>query len=287
MLSLDCIAVPSESDTISVPLSELGPSYGLSASRARMYARYYGLRTVLWTKRDHRQMLSTALTRLLESRSFSREGEGLLVYAKTQTHNSFFESDWLQDLAWSHGLRSWEALTVSMNHCASALSVIHLLRSMGERRLIVLLTGEKSFHPVVSRLSIGVLGEVPVATLLNAGGETWRVANTAVTHEPRFYENPDDMSDLNRDALDRRFAEGFYEFLRNTLNSCGLHAEDVDLIVPYNLNLPLLRQIAGRFGWQDKLYIENIATTGHAYCSDVFFNLAHILPLTAARRVLV
>jgi hypothetical protein len=286
MVSIDCIAIPSEPDVTSIPLSELGGDYRLNLSRETMYKRYFGLRAVPRTVGTHRQMLELAFSRLLGGCSFQREKEGLLIYAKTQTHNTFFESDWLQDLSYSHGFGHWESLTVSMNHCASALSVIHLVKSMAERRLIVLLTGEKGFHPVVNRLSVGVLGEMPVATLLNSGAGNWGVTATAVAHEPQFYENLDDMADHHRTQLQLRFAESLQQFIEKTLIDCGLNAEDIDLIVPYNLNLPLLKRIAARFNWKDKLYFENIPNTGHVYCSDVLYNLGRVLPLTSARRIL-
>jgi hypothetical protein len=268
------------------PLSELMSGHGLNPLSTRMYDRFYGLRSVYQTPTSHSNMLTSVLSHLSECCSFSRDNGGLLVYAKTQSHNTFFESDWLKQLASSQGMRHWEWLTVSMNHCASALSVIHCLNSMAEQRLVVLLTGEKSFHPWISRLSVAVLGELPVASLLNSGSGKWRVTDTAVGHKPRFFMNPKDMSDLDRAALQRSFSEDLQSFIKQTLHRCGLRSDEIDLIVPYNLNLPLLRMIANHFGWQNKLYIANIPSVGHSYCSDVLYNFAQVLPSTDAKRVM-
>jgi 3-oxoacyl-[acyl-carrier-protein] synthase III len=267
------------------PIAQLGDAHALTKSDVRMLTKFFGLQSVAMTAASHPQMCVDALGRLVADQPALREKTGRIIYTKTQTHNTAPDQNWLRNAADATGLSSWEVTTLSMNHCAGALSALHLLAQTGETDPVIILAGEKCFHASTANQSGAALGEMPMAVLLDQGG-AWSVAKTRVTHAPAYYANPDQMDP----QMLRQFAQDFggmlKDFVTETLQSFDLKAEDVDLIVPYNLNLPTLREIAIDHDWQDRMILQTAPHIGHLFCADVFANLALAMPQTSARTVL-
>lgn len=202
----------------------------------------------------------------------------MVVYCKTQTHNTPAESNWLQSIAIEAGLDGWGSFTFSMTNCASILAALHWAMGMactsaGEFRPIILIAGEKAFHPSFSRLSVGLLSEQPVAIVLDAHVGDWKIRNSFVRHQPRFYRNPEDMDAVDRQVLNDHFHNYFSAFLKDALETDPDFSQSPYHVIPYNLNLPLLRRLSGDFAWNGALLHGDIRNAGHMYCSDIPANL--------------
>lgn len=206
MLSVTAIA-GLEAPTHLHPIAQLGDAHALTKSDIRMLTKFFGLETVAMTPSNHPQSCANVLISLVADRPDLKTKRGRLIYCKTQTHNTFPEQDWLCNAAHVAGLTEWETTTLSMNHCAGSLSALHLIHQMGELDPVIILAGEKCFHSSAAKQSGAALGEMFVAALLEQGG-------------------------LLKD------------FVIEVLQEFSLSAADVDLVVPYNLNLPVLREIA-------------------------------------------
>jgi 3-oxoacyl-[acyl-carrier-protein] synthase III len=271
VLGLCGIGLPA-SASVAVPVDCVEQTHGTPPRAARMYSRFFGQTEVLLNPGAHGRMLADALDGLLRPDPALRERTGLVLYAKTQTHNTPAERHWLTGLLADAGLAHWEAATVSMTNCASALAALHLFKT--DARPVIVLAGEKAFHAFGARLSVGLLGEAPVAALFAAGGRPLWL--TAVQHLPRFFRNPDDMDEPDRHAFGAAFEDGFAGFLS------GLSASHPDfmarhpVIVPYNLNRPLLDRVLRACGLAEQLIPGHSGSSGHTFCSDPFLNLARL-----------
>ena len=282
-LSVSAIAV---SDRLECRgLRRLGPQHQLAPARLRMLERYFGLVSAAVHPAPHDQMCAEPVRKIVVSHGALAQCCGLLVYAKTQTHNTAADRDWLLRLAARVGLPGWDVMTISMSHCASGLGALHLLRATGETRPVILLTGEKCFHASTCTQRTAVMGESPVAVLLNAGAPAWRVRHTRLTHLPAYYANPDAMDRALQVEFDRNFGDYQQAFVTDTLAAFETTAAAIDAVVPYYLNQPLLRRIAAQHGWESRLHADAAARVGHLFCADVFHSLAGLLPSTYARRV--
>jgi 3-oxoacyl-[acyl-carrier-protein] synthase III len=262
-----------------VALRDLGESHGISERSARMYERFYELRSVLRCSLSLQPMLADVLARAAARlrRDDLDRAVGTIIYCKTQSHNTVSEADWLPELAATAGLGGWDCFTLSMTNCASVLAATHwALRTKEARGLghtVILIAGEKAFHPAFSRLSVGLLSERPVSIILDETWGDWRVRGSFVSHLPRFHCNPDDMALEDKRALNDAFYERFHHFLRDALATDPDFATAPYTVVPYNLNLPLLRRLAGEFGWEKAMAYGDIACDGHMYCADIAANL--------------
>ncbi|MCU1748597.1 3-oxoacyl-[acyl-carrier-protein] synthase III C-terminal domain-containing protein [Pseudomonas sp. 6D_7.1_Bac1] len=269
-------------------LSTLEQSHNLKSGACKVLRRYYSLHSVGMSSRTHVEMLVETLCALIIANPHVKEVKGCLVYAKTQTHNTFFDNHWLEDVAEACGIGHWEVLAVSLNHCASALSAIHLLKNRliknGEPML--LLTGEKAFHSDINRLDNGVMAEVPAAVLLNAGPAQWSLKHTAVRHLSSFYDNHRHVPAVRRRELYSSLEQDYYDFYLYVLDKFNVSIESIDAIVPCNLDLPMLKRVAAKLNFKGIMFTDHIAEYGHAYCSDVLFNLSVLLKDFTGKKIL-
>ncbi|WGW04528.1 hypothetical protein [Tropicibacter oceani] len=258
------------------PLDTLEPSHGVSARAARMYTRFFGQEQVLMTGLPHSGMLLETLRQLVARRPEIAALDGIACYTKTQTHNTPAEADWLRGIFDAAGLQRWEVGTFSMTNCASALAAVHAFA--GQDRPLLILAGEKAFHATGNRLAVGLLGEAPAAALFLPGGGR-RVRFSRVRHMPRYFLNPDDMAEDDRRALQTAFEEGFEGFLAQILRDDPAFFDLRPVLVPYNLNVPLVARVLGRLGLGDLVQPGHSGRFGHTFCSDSFLNLAaHPVP---------
>lgn len=254
-------------------LDDLQHSHGTQPRAARMYTRYFGQHHVLMSRAPHGAMLLATMRQLVGRHPHLAEMQGVLCYAKTQTHNTPADHDWLRDLADDAGLTDWEVTTVSMTNCASALAAVH---GFGGNRPLLVLSGEKAFHTAGNRLSVGLLGEAPAAALFQPGRGR-RVRFTRVSHLPRFHLNPDDMAEDDRRAMQTGFEAGFETFLADCLAADPAFFADDPILIPYNLNVPLVARILARLGLSDRVHPDHSGRSGHCFCSDPFLNLATLI----------
>ena len=73
------------------PLSTLESSHNLKTGARKVLERYYSLHTVGMFSGSHTEMLHETLSTLVNENLNVAKGRGYLVYAKTQTHNTFFD----------------------------------------------------------------------------------------------------------------------------------------------------------------------------------------------------
>ncbi|HHQ4528784.1 TPA: hypothetical protein ACSP1Y_002564 [Aeromonas hydrophila] len=257
-------------------LTALSDSHQLSEKEIRVLQRLYSQQSVVMQPHTHEAMLRETLKSLMIRHPDLREGGGLVIYAKTQTHNTLFDHDWMDGMLAELELTRWSGFALSMNHCASGLSALHLasrLHDQGDERPIIVLCGEKSIAPF-NKMSVAALGEMATACLVHPTQGSWRITGSEVAHFGAFYASPEKMTQVAKRAL----IEMFYPLLCDFLQRQTVPSDAA--ILPYNLNLPVLKRLALDCGWHDRLYVSNLTSLGHTFCSDVFINFITSLEKT-------
>lgn len=275
MSALDQICLPRDGATPR-PLTGLEQTHGVNTRAARMYTRFFGQQEVLLDPKPHNDMLLSVLEDLVARKPVLADMDGVAVYAKTQTHNTPSDQNWLRQIFDAAGLARWETSTFSMTNCASGLAAVHAFAEQDRPYLV--LTGEKAFHPSGSRLSVGLLGEAATAALFMPGAKR-NVRKSWVKHVPRYFMNPDDMAADDKASLQSEFETGFESFLQTCIESEPAFFARNPVLVPYNLNKPLLARVLTRLQLDHLVPPAFDARFGHTFCSDAFLNLAlHEVP---------
>ena len=261
------------------PIADLATSHGLNAGAQKAFGRMFGLKSIAMSDKCHGAMLTEALVSLVGTTPDTMAADGTLIYVRTQTHNTVFGDDWFQAAKQAAGLDQWTHFAFGMTHCASGLAVLHVLNQLAADRSgtngpVIILAGEKAFHPVVNKLGTSLLGEIPTAALVSDANGLLELKRSGVKHLTQFYANPDQMAPSDRQEFADRFATGFQDFIATTFTPSSTH---FDHVVFFNMNAPLLQKLSAAFGWQDQINIQHITTVGHGYCADIFLNLSDLL----------
>ncbi|MFP1813172.1 hypothetical protein ACLEC6_12285 [Lonsdalea quercina] len=256
-------------------LGDLGETHQLKAKDIIMLNRVFSLDGVVMNRLCHQQMHLETMVSLLEKYPDLRRRGGMIIYTKTQTHNTFFDDNWLSEIAVECGLSHWRYFTLSMNHCASGLSAVNLACHMddnGYQFPVIILSGEKSFSASFNRMPVGLLGEMSTACLLSQEEGVWEIRDTKIEHIHRFYKNQDEMTQQERSELRTLFFEELNRFLARFSDA----NKEPDIVIPYNLNIPLLKRVAQARGWTSVIDLSQIPRIGHLWCSDIFHHLSLI-----------
>ncbi|MFP1727276.1 hypothetical protein [Lonsdalea quercina] len=254
-------------------LDELSESHLLKDRDINVFRRIFSLEGVVMNRLCHKQMHLETMAALLEKYPKLRRGSGMIIYTKTQTHNTFFDDNWLGEIAVECGLSYWRHFTLSMNHCASGLSAVNLACHMHENGYhfpVIILSGEKSFSASFNRMPVGLLGEISTACLLSSEEGVWEIRDTKIEHIHRFYKNQDEMTQQERSELRTLFFEELDRFLARFSDA----NKEPDSVIPYNLNIPLLKRVAQARGWTSIIDLSQISRMGHLWCSDIFHHLS-------------
>ncbi|MFP1919165.1 hypothetical protein ACLEEK_09615 [Lonsdalea quercina] len=254
-------------------LDELSDSHLLKDRDINVFRRMFSLEGVVMNRLCHKQMHLETMAALLEKYPKLRRGSGMIIYTKTQTHNTFFDDNWLGEIAVECGLSHWRYFTLSMNHCASGLSAVNLACHMHENGYhfpVIILSGEKSFSASFNRMPVGLLGEISTACLLSSEEGIWEIRDTKIEHIHRFYKNQDEMTQQERSELRTLFFEELDRFLARFSDA----NKEPDSVIPYNLNIPLLKRVAQARGWTSIIDLSQISRMGHLWCSDIFHHLS-------------
>ncbi|WP_148042542.1 hypothetical protein [Lonsdalea populi] len=254
-------------------LDDLRVTHQVNDNNIKVLNRIFSLESVAMNRLHHKQMHLETMTELLNRYPEVRHDSGMIIYTKTQTHNTFFDDDWLGEIANECGVSHWRYFTLSMNHCASGLSAVNLawhINDNGYQFPVIILSGEKSFSASFNRMSVGLLGELSTACLLSPIEGVWEIKDTRVEHVHRYYKNQDEMTQQERGELRTQFFEELNRFLANFSGA----NQEPDLVIPYNLNIPLLKRVAQARGWTSVIDISQISCMGHLWCSDIFHHLS-------------
>lgn len=275
MLQINRIYSLSRSRYTLAKLSTVALRYRLTSRRMRVLQRFYALESVAQSVLSHQDLLASVIQDATDKCKLGPNG--LLIYAKTQTHNTDC-GNWLRHLANDFGLESWIVTTLSQNHCASFASSVHMMRNMRFTGPGLLVTGEKSFHPEFNNLGIGVLGELSTAVLFNCSeyGVQWYVVGSHVEHDTEFFRGLDkDRGTAGGIGL-RDYTGRLSLFLKNTIESIPISAHAIESVVPINLNIPAFRESLARLGIDPSKIVESSRSHGHLYCSDLPHNLCSV-----------
>ena len=227
---------------------------------------------------------------LLEEEEIDPRSIGLLIYGGPQGVTAFSTSPTREQSSAAHrttarfqypgtrlqyelGLDRASVFGIDQCACTTLLSAVRIARSLclseGIDRALCIVS---EFYPSdAGREAIfNCTSDAAVAVLVERNAERNRIAS-CVQVTKGYYWNPD----AQRDELVASYFPTSKHVIDQTLADAGWSANDVDLILPHNVNrrsweiLLALTQLPA-----DRLWDRNIARDGHTLAGDNFINMA-------------
>ncbi|WP_158895879.1 3-oxoacyl-[acyl-carrier-protein] synthase III C-terminal domain-containing protein [Amycolatopsis anabasis] len=260
-----------------VPIASLQGELGLTDAQLRRLHRIYGLSEVCRSPESEAEMLLAAVGKL-DSFAGQEDRIRYVVRAKTMPAASPYPVNPMLEVRDALGLHHAITFNLTDHACASGLLAVDLCGTLlaedgDPDALALILTGEKAFtHTAQIIPDVAVMGEGTAAVLVGPGGDRDRMLGYATT----TLGGPGGeviMSDEQADEFRRIYPEALAEVVGEAVAAAGLRTADLALVLPHNVNRVSWIRAGSALGVpRDRIFLGNVASTGHCFCADPFLN---------------
>jgi 3-oxoacyl-[acyl-carrier-protein] synthase-3 len=285
MTALEAVSVYLPPDR--VPIEGLADSLGLTEMQVKLFRRFHGLREV---GRDPDMSLYDLLMKAAAGLDALRGQEHrvrYVLYARAMPVVAPYPVNPLHEVCRALGLEHALAFTVTQQSCASGLMAIDMAGRLlaadsagtpdpPDRAedpagpLALILAGEKAFtHDAQVFTDTTVFGEGASACLVSASGARDRLLAYASNVRGDF----DNATGENDARLQREYRPLLAEVMLRALDEAGLTLDDIRVILPHNVNMVTWQRMCLLLKFpRDRVVLDNIPTSGHVFCADLFAN---------------
>jgi 3-oxoacyl-[acyl-carrier-protein] synthase III len=272
---------------VRVPIENLAGRLGLTHIQVRVFRRFHGLQAV---GRDPDASPVELLMKAAEGLDALRGKEHrvrYILHARTMPVVAPYPVNPLHEVRHALGLDHALAFTVTHQSCASGLLAIDIAgrllagdiaaqaadaadRDPEAGPLALILTGEKAFTREAEVFpDTTMFGEGASACLVSAFGKRDRLLAYASNVRGEF----DSATGENDARLQSEYRPCLAEVMRRALDEAGVALEDIRVVLPHNVNLVTWQRMCLLLDIpSERVLLDNIATGGHVFCTDVFAN---------------
>ena len=266
---------------VRMSVESLAGPLGLTDMQVKLFRRFHGLREV---GRDPDASLPALLMKAASGLDELRGQEHrvrYVLYARTMPVIGPYPVNPLHEVCRALGLGHALAFTVTHQSCASGLLAIDMAGRLlaadtadgqdGQAGpLALVLTGEKAFTREAQVFAdTTIFGEGASACLVSAFGAHDRLLAYASNVRGDF----DSDTGANDARLQREYRPSLAEVMRKALDEAGLTLDDIRVVLPHNVNLVTWQRMCLLLKFPlDRVVLDNIPTSGHVFCADVFVN---------------
>ena len=267
-----------------VPVETLAGPLGLTDMQVKLFRRFHGLREV---GRDPDASLYDLLMKAATGLGALRGQEHrvrYVLYARTMPVVGPYPVNPLHEVCRALGLGHALAFTVTHQSCASGLLAIDMAgrllaadeaagqdgQGSAAGPLALILSGEKAFTREAQMFAdTTIFGEGAAACLVSAFGARDRLLAYASNVRGEF----DSDTGANDARLQREYRPSLAEVMRRALDEAGVTLDDIRVVLPHNVNLVTWQRMCLLLEFpRDRVVLDNIPTSGHVFCADVFAN---------------
>jgi len=266
---------------VRIPIESLAGPLGLTGMQVKLFRRFHGLREV---GRDPDASLPRLLLKAAAGLDALRGQEHrvrYVLYARTMPVVAPYPVNPLHEVCRALGLDHALAFTVTHQSCAGGLLAIDMAGRLlaadtaegqdGQAGpLALVLTGEKAFTREAQMFAdTTIFGEGASACLVSAFGARDRMLSYASSVRGDF----DSDTGANDARLQREYRPSLAGVMRQALDEAGLTLDDIRVVLPHNVNLVTWQRMCLLLKFpRDRVVLDNIPTSGHVFCADVFAN---------------
>jgi len=267
-----------------IPIESLAGSLGLTDMQVKLFRRFHGLSEV---GREPDGSLGDLLMKAAAGLDALRGQEHrvrYVLYARAMPVVAPYPINPLHEVCRALGLGHALVFTVTHQSCASGLLAIDVAGRLlaadaasgaggtpdGPEPLALVLAGEKAFTRAAQVFAdTTVFGEGASACLVSAFGPRDRLLSYASNVRGEF----DSATGENDARLQREYRPSLAEVMRQALEEAGLTLDDIRVVLPHNVNLVTWQRMCVLLKFpRDRVVLDNIATSGHVFCADMFAN---------------
>jgi 3-oxoacyl-[acyl-carrier-protein] synthase-3 len=266
------VHLPERRASVEAVLSELERP----PAEIRRYRRLYNLREVPVADEPIEGLLRRALADVAATEDLSCVG--LVLYAHTILPQVPPDYDLLGRVLAPFGLDHLPRYGVAHVNCSALFRALQLACTYLERfpgRTVLVLAGDHASSLRQGRVMPGItaIGDAAIAFLVRPAPYRYRWLSAAWRQETAFHRGLQ-MGQDEAKAFNAVYAELLVDVVGTCLGRAGLALDDVDLILPHNVNEMTWVRFAREAGFsKSRIFLDLIPEIGHTLTTDAFLNL--------------
>lgn len=260
-----------------VAIADLQDRLGLTRAEVRLFTTYLGLERVPMAEgMTAQEMMLTAGEAALDGADRTRVRH--LVHPHTVLHVTPATHRLMTTLRGKLQLTEASGFELAHQNCTSGLFSVRvveaLLRAEPPGAQALVLVTDKITTPLVQKLhGTTILGEAAVAVLAGLDGPGDEVVGQAHRTLGEYHSSQDMPADVQR-HYKQVYMPTMLEVLHEAVADAGLTLDDIDRILPHNVNRHSWVMSAKTLGVPvERFYLDNVPRTGHCFGADPFVNL--------------
>lgn len=258
-----------------VPIEDLVEPLALDPVQIKVFRRYHDLAEIRLDPGGTLLDLLLAAVANLGALSGREQQVRYVLHARSFPVVTPYPVNPLHELCQRLGLAHAPSFTVTHHACASGLLAIDIAGQLlaSDPRpdsLALVLAGEKTFTRDAQLVpGTTIFSEGASACLVAASGPRDRLLAYAANARGEF----DDELSPDPARYEREYPDSLATVIHAALARAGLKLEEIDLILPHNVNGLVWRRLCRRIGYPvERVLLDNIPLTGHVFCADAFLN---------------
>ncbi|MEU3747024.1 MULTISPECIES: 3-oxoacyl-[acyl-carrier-protein] synthase III C-terminal domain-containing protein [Streptomyces] len=264
----------------SVRIEELGERLGLRRAELGVFRKFYGLDTLRF---DPELPLLDLLRPAARGALAALPAGGrvdYLAYAHVTQAVAPADVDIAQEVGKDLGLTATgtEAFGLSHQACVSSLGAIEVLGELlraesAEGAYALMVTGEQAYSPIVQHVpNTSIMADAAASCLITLGGEG-DVVRSFATRTLGEYAQWLELTAEQNTQFGEQYGSRIAEVIHQAVAEAGLTLDDVDLVIPHNVNKLAWRQTIKELEVApEKVFLDNVPRYSHTFASDVFVN---------------
>jgi 3-oxoacyl-[acyl-carrier-protein] synthase III len=262
----------------SVRIDDLAEQLGLRRAEIGVFRKIYGLDRLRFEPEGG--LFELVLPAARQAVRALPEGQRIsyVIYAHTMQTLTPPDVDAARVIRDELGLPQAEAFALTQQACVSSLGAVdlagELLRSEApEGAYALIVTGERAYSPKVQLIpNSSIMAEAAAACLVTVDGAGDQV-RSHMTRTLGKYAAGLEMSKPDAQEFGKVYGAVLGEVILEAVERAGLAFDDIDLVIPHNVNTVSWRQTIKEMGADpERFFLENIPLYSHLFSSDVFVN---------------
>lgn len=225
------------------------------------------------------ETLSIPLTKLFQSTKAHKID--LVLYTHTIIPQVPYNYELIYKVLKQFGLEKVTYYGISHFNCASFFTGLEIANNVLQRATddseVLIISGDQTNFMTESRYlqKSSIIGDASAAMILGNNVQTRQVlsVNTLIdaNYYTGIYANKKEVNKFNQVYIER-----ISKLIDGTLEKCNLSLNDIDWIIPHNVNITTWRKFASvkKFDF-NKIMTDLIGEIGHTYCTDAQLNLEY------------
>lgn len=275
MTSLEAVATYLPRQRVAV--EDLARQLGLDRMQVKLLHRFQGFSQIRLEPGGSLAALLLAAVKRLDALRGQEHRVKYVLHARSMPVVAPYPLNPLHELCAAAGLGHALALTVTHHACAASLLALdaagRLLAGGGPLDLALVLAGEKTFTRDAQLVpGTSIFGEGAAACLVSADGPGDRMLSYATITRGEFNGRLEELPEAAA-RYEQDYPSALTQALLAAVARAGLELTDISLILPHNVNVMSWRRLSRAIGFPpDRVLLDNVPVTGHAFCADAFIN---------------